>query len=128
MAVEIRRKDRETVDFARADITVSGADVGKTIDFTGILGGFTIVDANVTVTKAFANANNTISVGLEPALAKFIPATAANAVKGIGFTDVQYKADKPTSIYVDIAGTASTTGEAIVSITYAKNASSRTDY
>ena len=128
MAVEKRRKDRETVDFARADITVTGADVGKTIDFTGILGGFTIVDANVTVTEAFANANNTISVGLEGALAKFIPATAANAVKGIGFTDVQYKADKPTSIYVDIAGTASTTGEAIVSITYAKNASSRTDY
>lgn len=128
MAVEKRRKDRETVDFAMADITVTGADVGKTIDFAGILGGFKIVDANVTVTKAFANANNTISVGLEGALAKFIPATAANVVKGIGFTDVQYKADKPTSIYVDIAGTASTTGEAIVSITYAKNASSRTDY
>ncbi len=128
MAVVIKRKDRESVDFARAEITVSGADVGSTIDFAGIIGGFTIVDANVTVTEAFANADNTISIGLEGALAKFVPATAANAIKGIGFTNVQYKADKPTSIYANITGAASTVGKAIVSITYAKNASSRTDY
>lgn len=128
MAVIQKRKDREIVDFGRAEITVTGADVGSTIDFAGIIGGFRIVDANVTVEEAFANANNTISIGLEGALTKFVAATAVNAIKGVGFTNIQYKADKPTSIYADIAGTASVTGKAIVSITYAKNASSRTDY
>lgn len=128
MAVVQRRRDRETVDFGRAEITVTGADVGSTIDFAGIIGGFRIVDANVTVEEAFANANNTISIGLEGALTKFVAATAVDAIKGVGFTNVQYKADKPTSIYANIAGTASATGKAIVSITYAKAASSRTDY
>lgn len=128
MAVVVRRKDREAVDFARATIVVTGADVGSTIDFAGIIGGFTVVDANVTVEEAFANADNTISVGVEGALEKFITKTGANAIKGIGFTDVQYKAEKPTSIFVDIKGTASATGKAIVSIIYSKNASSRTDY
>ena len=128
MAVVQRRRDRETVDFGRDEITVTGADVGSTIDFAGIIGGFRIVDANVTVEQAFANANNTISIGLEGALTKFVAATAVDAIKGVGFTNVQYKADKPTSIYANIAGTASATGKAIVSITYAKAASSRTDY
>lgn len=128
MAIEVRRKNREAVDFARADITITGLDVGKTIDFAGIIGGFTIVDANVTVTQAFANADNTISVGLEGALAKFVPASTVNTVKGVGFTNQEYKADKSTSIYVDVKGSASATGKAIVSITYAKNASSRTEY
>lgn len=128
MATVVRRKDREAVDFGRADITVTGADVGNTIDFAGIIGGFTIVDANVTVEEAFAYADNTISIGLEGALTKFVAATAVNAIKGVGFTNVQYKADKPTSIYANIAGSASATGKAIVSITYAKSASSRTDY
>ena len=128
MAVVQRRRDRETVYFGRAEITVTGADVGSTIDFAGIIGGFRIVDANVTVEEAFANANNTISIGLEGALTKFVAATAVDAIKGVGFTNVQYKADKPTSIYANIAGTASATGKAIISITYAKAASSRTDY
>ena len=128
MAVVQRRRDREAVDFGRAEITVTGADVGSTIDFAGILGGFRVVDANVTVEEAFANANNTISIGLEGALTKFVAATAVDTIKGVGFTNVQYKADKPTSIYANIAGTASATGKAIVSITYAKAASSRTDY
>ena len=128
MATVIRRNDRETVDFGRAEITVTGVDVGSTIDFAGILGGFRVVDANVTVEEAFANANNTISIGLEGALTKFVAATAVDAIKGVGFTNVQYKADKPTSIYANIAGAASATGKAIVSITYAKAASSRTDY
>lgn len=128
MAVVVRRKDREAVDFGRAEITVTYDDVGSTIDFAGIVGGFTIVDANVTVEKAFANADNTISVGLTGSLEKFVTKTAANAVKGLGFTNIQYKADKPTSIYVDVKGSASTTGKAVVSIVYSKNASSRTDY
>lgn len=128
MPVIVKRKDRETVDFGRAEITVTGADVGKTIDFAGILAGFIIVGANVTIEQAFSNADNNISVGLDGALTKFIPATAVNAIKGIGFTNVQYRADKATSIYVNITGTASTNGKAIVSITYAKAASSRTDY
>lgn len=128
MAIVVKRTDREIVDFGRAEITVTGADVGSTIDFAGIIGGFRIVDANVTVEQAFANADNTISIGLEGALTKFATATAVNAIKGIGFTNVQYKADKPTSIYANITGTASATGKAVVSITYAKNASSRTDY
>ena len=128
MAVVVRRKDREAVDFGRAEITVTYDDVGSTIDFAGIVGGFTIVDANVTVEEAFANADNTISVGLTGSLEKFVTKTAVNAVKGLGFTNIQYKADKPTSIYVDVKGTASTTGKAVVSIVYSKNASSRTDY
>ncbi len=128
MAVVVRRKDREAVDFGRAEITVTYDDVGSTIDFAGIVGGFTIVDANVTVEKAFANADNTISVGLTGSLEKFVTKTAVNAVKGLGFTNIQYKADKPTSIYVDVKGSASTTGKAVVSIVYSKNASSRTDY
>lgn len=128
MAVVVRRKDREAVDFGRAEITVTYDDIGSTIDFAGIVGGFTIVDANVTVEKAFANADNTISVGLTGSLEKFVTKAAANAVKGLGFTNIQYKADKPTSIYVDVKGSASTTGKAVVSIVYSKNASSRTDY
>lgn len=128
MAVVVRRKDREAVDFGRAEITVTYDDVGSTIDFAGIVGGFTIVDANVTVEEAFANADNTISVGLTGSLEKFVTKTAVNAVKGLGFTNIQYKADKPTSIYVDVKGSASTTGKAVVSIVYSKNASSRTDY
>lgn len=128
MAVVVRRKDREAVDFGRAEITVTHDDVGSTIDFAGIVGGFTIVDANVTVEEAFANADNTISVGLTGSLEKFVTKAAANAVKGLGFTNIQYKADKPTSIYVDVKGSASTTGKAVVSIVYSKNASSRTDY
>ncbi len=128
MAVVVRRKDREAVDFGRAEITVTYDDIGSTIDFAGIVGGFTIVDANVTVEEAFANADNTISVGLTGSLEKFVTKAAANAVKGLGFTNIQYKADKPTSIYVDVKGTASTTGKAVVSIVYSKNASSRTDY
>ena len=128
MAVVVRRKDREAVDFGRAEITVTYDDIGSTIDFAGIVGGFTIVDANVTVEEAFANADNTISVGLTGSLEKFITKAAANAVKGLGFTNIQYKADKPTSIYVDVKGSASTTGKAVVSIVYSKNASSRTDY
>lgn len=128
MAVVVRRKDREAVDFGRAEITVTYDDVGSTIDFAGIVGGFTIVDANVTVEEAFANADNTISVGLTGSLEKFVTKAAVNAVKGLGFTNIQYKADKPTSIYVDVKGSASTTGKAVVSIVYSKNASSRTDY
>ncbi len=128
MAVVVRRKDREAVDFGRAEITVTYDDIGSTIDFSGIVGGFTIVDANVTVEEAFANADNTISVGLTGSLEKFVTKAAANAVKGLGFTNIQYKADKPTSIYVDVKGSASTTGKAVVSIVYSKNASSRTDY
>src|SRR5574343_1891395 len=112
MAVVVRRKDREAVDFGRAEITVTYDDVGSTIDFAGIVGGFTIVDANVTVEEAFANADNTISVGLTGSLEKFVTKAAINAVKGLGFTNIQYKADKPTSIYVDVKGTASTTGKA----------------
>ena len=128
MAVVVRRKDREAVDFGRAEITVTYDDVGSTIDFAGIVGGFTIVDANVTVEEAFENVDNTISVGLTGSLEKFVTKTAVNAVKGLGFTNIQYKADKPTSIYVDVKGSASTTGKAVVSIVYSKNASSRTDY
>lgn len=128
MAVVVRRKDREAVDFGRAEITVTYDDVGSTIDFAGIVGGFTIVDANVTVEEAFENADNTISIGLTGSLEKFVTKAAANAVKGLGFTNIQYKADKPTSIYVDVKGSASTTGKAVVSIVYSKNASSRTDY
>lgn len=128
MPIVKKRKDRECVDFGRTEIVVVGADAGNTIDFAGILGGFTIIDANVTVTEAFANSDNTISVGLDGDLAKFIPATVVNSIKGVGFTHVQYTANKPTAVLIDVKGGVSATGKAIVSIFYAKQSSSRTDY
>jgi len=127
MAIIVKRKNRECVDFARAEITITNKDVGSTIDFAGVLPGFTIIDANLSVQEAF-DGNNSISLGLEGDLDKFIANTNVTTIKGAGFKNIQYKALKPTSVLVNVTGNASSSGKAIVSIVYAKNASSRTDY
>lgn len=124
----VKRSNRECTDFARTQVFLTCEDVGKTVDFAGILGGFTIIDVNVTVVEAFTNANNTICVGIEGATDKFIADTAMNSKKGIGYNQMQFKAKKPTSIVAQIKGSASTTGKAVVSVIYAKNSTSRTDY
>ncbi|MDX9744242.1 MAG: hypothetical protein RBT59_10515 [Arcobacteraceae bacterium] len=128
MPIIERKRKRECTDFARFDTVITGADVGNTILFAGILPGHTVIDANVTVVEAFENADNNISVGVEGDLVKFIPATTVNAIKGVGFSNKQYTAEKETSLFVNVTGTVSTTGKAIVSIMYAKNATSRVDY
>jgi len=127
MAIIVKRKNRECVDFARAETTITNKDVGSSIDFAGILPGFTIIDANLSVIEAF-DGNNSISVGLDGDMEKFIANTNVTTIKGAGFKNIQYKAQKPTSVLVNVTGSTATTGKAIVSIVYAKNASSRTDY
>lgn len=128
MAIESKKRTRECTDFGRIDIPITGSDVGSQVEFAGILAGFTIIGANVTVTEAFANADNTISVGIDGDLTRFVAATAVNSLVGAAFTNKQYKADKTTAVYANVAGTASATGKATVSIMYAKHAVSRIDY
>lgn len=128
MAITVNRKNREIRTQGVISFEVTGADVGKTYDFMGIATGFRILDVNVTVEEAFANGNNTIEVGIEDATTKFIPATTVNAIKGIGFTNVQYKAAKATPIIVDIKGSASASGKATVTVVYAKLSDCRQEY
>lgn len=128
MAIVDKKRKRECTDFGRIEIPISGADVGSTVLFAGILAGFTVIDANITVTEAFGNVDNTISIGIDGDLTRFVAATAANTLVGVGFSNKQYKAEKTTEIYANVLGTASTTGKAIISILYSKNAVSRIDY
>lgn len=128
MAILSNRKNREIRDSGKVSFVVKGADVGKTIDFMGIAEGFRVTNVNVTVNDAFANANNTISVGIEGDLVRFVPATAANAVKGIGFNNRQLTATQSMAIVVDVVGTASTTGNATVTVEYAKLPISKQEY
>ena len=87
MAITSKRKNREIRDTGTISQIVTGADVGKSLDFMGIPEGFRIVDVNVTVDVAFANDDNTVSVGIEGDLVRFTPATVVNAIKGIGFNN-----------------------------------------
>ncbi|MDT8337573.1 MAG: hypothetical protein RQ763_00095 [Sulfurimonas sp.] len=128
MAIISSRKNREIRDNGTVTFVVKGADVGKTIDFMGIADGFRIVNVNVTVDEAFANVDNTISVGIEGDLVRFIPATTANAIKGIGFNNRQLSATQSMAIVVDIIGTASATGSATVTVEYAKLPVSKQEY
>ena len=128
MSIISRRKEREIKNRGAISFDVTGADVGKTIDFMGILAGFRVTNVNVTVDAAFANANNTISVGLEEDVVRFVPTTAVDAIKGIGFNNRQFEASNATPIVIDILGTASATGEATVTVEYLKLADSRQEY
>lgn len=128
MAITVRRKKREIRTQGVISFDITGADVGKTIDFMGIAGGFRILDINVTVDEAFTNADNTIEVGIEDDTDRFIAATAINAVKGIAFNNKQLTAPKIMSIIADIKGTASATGKATITVVYAKLPDSRQEY
>lgn len=126
--ITVRRNNREARNFGRISIELTGADVSKTIDFAGILAGFRILDVNVTVDEAFANVDNTISVGIEGTVDKFVAVTAVNAIKGIGFNNKQFTAANTTAIVADVIGTASATGKATVTVLYSKQPNSRQDY
>jgi len=89
--VIVKRKNREIRDSGTISFVVTGADVGKTYDFMGIVDGFRVVDVNVTVDEAFANANNTISVGIEGDVVRFIPATTVNAIKGVTYSNYTFQ-------------------------------------
>jgi len=128
MAITVKRKNREIRDHGVVSFDVSGADVGKSYDFMGIAEGFRVLNVNLTVDEAFAAAGNTISVGIEGDLVRFIPATAANAVKGVAFNGRQLTASQAMAIVVDVAGTASATGKATVTVEYAKLPVSRQEY
>ena len=123
-----KRTNREIVDHGTVQYVVTPSDIGQVIDIAGLISPFRVLDANVTVEEAFANADNTIKVGIEGADNKFIASTAMNAIKGIGFTNMQFTAVKPTAVLCTVGGAASATGKAVVTITYAKTASSRVEY
>lgn len=127
MAID-KRTNREIVDQGIVTHVVTNDDIGKTLDIAGLISPFRVLNVNVTVEEAFTNANNTIKVGIEGDDDKFISSTAINAIKGIGFSNVQFTAVKPTAILATIAGSASASGKAVVTITYAKTASSRVEY
>ena len=128
MAITVRRKAREIRDRGTVSAVVTGTDVGKTIDFMGIPEGFRIIDVNVTVDTAFANLDNKISVGIEGDLIRFVPQTLVNAISGIGYNNRQLTATQSMAIVVDVVGTASATGNATVTVTYAKLPVSKQEY
>ena len=128
MAITSNRKNREIRDNGTVTFVVKGADVGKTIDFMGIAENFRVVNVNVTVDEAFANADNKISVGIEGNLVRFVPATQVNAVKGVAFNNRQLSATQSMAIVVDVVGTASATGNATVTVEYAKLPVSKQEY
>ncbi|MBE0498573.1 MAG: hypothetical protein IBX43_04950 [Campylobacterales bacterium] len=128
MAITVKRKNREIRDTGTISFVVTSADVGKTYDFMGIVEGFRVTDVNVTVDEAFANVDNTISVGIEGDLVRFVPATAANAIKGIAFNNRQFTAVQPMAIVCDLLGTASATGSATVTVSYCKLPVSKQEY
>lgn len=128
MAITVKRKEREIRDSGFISFDVAAGDVGKTYDFMGIPEGFRVVDANVTVDVAFANADNKVSVGIEGDLVRFVPATAVDAVKGIAFNNRQLTATQTMAILVDVTGSASATGKATVTVMYAKLPVSKQEY
>lgn len=128
MAITVKRKNREIRDGGTISFVVTGADVGKTYDFMGIAEGFRVTDVNVTVDTAFVNADNKISVGIEGDLVRFIPQTVVNAVSGIGFNNRQLTATQSMAVVVDVVGAASATGEATVTVSYAKLPVSKQEY
>lgn len=128
MAITVKRKNREIRDGGTITFKVSGADVGKTYDFMGIAEGFRVTNVNVTVDVAFANLDNKISVGIEGNLVRFIPQTVVNAVTGIAFNNRQLTATQAMAIVIDVVGTASATGDATVTVEYAKLPVSKQEY
>lgn len=129
MAITVKRgKVREIRDQGVVSFEVTGADVGKTYDFMGVYEGFRVLDVNVTVDEAFANADNKISVGIEGDLTRLCAQTTVNAIKGFGGNDRQLTAPRPIAIVADIVGTPSATGKATITVTYAKLPVSKQDY
>lgn len=128
MAITVKRKNREIRDTGTVTAVFTGANVGESIDFMGIPEGFRIVDVNITVDTAFANADNKISVGVEGDLVRFVAQTTVNAVKGIAFNNRQFTANDTTAIVADVVGTASATGSATVTVSYAKLPVSKQEY
>lgn len=128
MAITVKRKNREIREHGTISTEITGADVGKTLDFMGIPAGFRIVDVNVTVDEAFSNADNKVSVGIEGALTRFTPQNLLNAVAGFGFNNRQFTANTTTSIVANIVGTASAAGKATVTVMYAKLPVSKQEY
>jgi len=128
MAIKVRRESRERRTSGTITFPIVGSDAGNTIDFMGIAGGFRILDVNITVEEAFDAAGNTIEVGIEDDTDMFVPATAMNEVKGIGFNNFQYTAPKSMAIVCDVKGTASTAGKATITVVYAKQAEARQEY
>ena len=128
MAITVKRKNREIRDSGTISALVTGADVGKSLDFMGIPEGFRIVNANITVDEAFANANNTISLGIEGDLTRFIAPSAVDAIGGFTFNNRQFSAVNTTSIIADVVGDASATGKATVTVTYVKLPVSKQEY
>lgn len=128
MSITVKRVPVERRNMGTITFDITGSDVGKTYDFMGILKGFRITDVNVTVDQAFANADNTIAVGTEADKSRFITATAMNAIKGIAFNNRQLSANTTMSILATIAGTASATGKATITVQYVKQPDSRQEY
>lgn len=128
MAITVRRGKREIRDKGTIVYGFTGADVGKTIDFMGIGEGFRVVNVNVTVDEAFANADNKVSVGIEGDLVRFVAQTAVNGIMGFGFNDRQLTALKPMAIVLDVVGSTSTVGAGSVTVTYEKLPVSKQDY
>lgn len=128
MAITVKRKNREIRDTGTISAVVTGADVGKTLDFMGIPEGFRIVDVNLTVDEAFANADNDISVGIEGDLTRFIAATGVDTLVGAGFNNRQFTAVAPTAIVADVVGSASATGSVTITVSYVKLPVSKQEY
>lgn len=126
--ITVKRGSRERREVGVITFPFTSADVGKTYDFMGILAGFHVLDVNVTIDTAFANADNKVSVGIEGDLTRFMDQTIVNAVKGIPFNNRQLTASKTMSILLDVVGTASATGAGTVTVKYAKLATSKQDY
>lgn len=127
MGLTVLKQNREIRDSGAICQKISGKDVGKTYDFMRIAEGFRVKNVNISVDETFANADNTIEVGIEGDTKRFIPATALNAKKSVNMEATQFTAKKITSLVMDIKGSASTKGEAVVTVEYLKLPSVRQD-
>ncbi|MDD2267475.1 hypothetical protein [Sulfuricurvum sp.] len=100
-------------------VPLSNGNVGDSSVVIAILPiGTRIKNVNVTVDEAFTNADNTITVGVSGAASKFQNAFALNAVAGNNATRQHTITGTTTEIIMSVAGTASTTGVANVTIDY----------
>lgn len=128
MAITVKRKNREIREQGIVVFDITGADVGKTYDFAGIPDGFRVLDVNVTVDEAFANADNKISIGIEGDYTRFMAQQQADGVAGFRGNGRQMTATQPMAIVADIVGTASASGKATVTVQYAKLPVSKQEY
>lgn len=87
-----------------------------------------IHSVNVTVDEAFANADNTITLGVAGTTSKFQNAFALNALAGNTSTRQHSTAVGTDEILMSVAGTASATGAAVVTIDFALPTEYSVDY